>query len=137
MRLQISATPQELRAKRSQLIKALIDQVTAIDPELAEQLEKALPRKEPELKYKVLQQLKQKTTSRYQKTLIDMVSDIEDVLEGTTPDAAKSEHPYLEKAVVDFFTKGDVFLDNSSFVRSHNLDLRKKVFVVLVFKLFV
>jgi hypothetical protein len=75
------ASPLELQEKRDQLVKALIEQFQLLDPDLSEVLEKALPHKEPALKYRAMEQLRKKTREEYVKTLDKMVAAIGEVLD--------------------------------------------------------
>jgi len=80
MRLQLEATPQELNEKGDELIKALVRELYPTSPELAENLEKALPKKEPVLKYRALRDIHKITKEEYEKTLERMHLDISRVL---------------------------------------------------------
>lgn len=92
MKLRLEAAgPDEIRAKSHELLKALREQLVEIDPELAEALEKALPRKEQELKYPALRDLQKITTEEYDRTLTRMLADIARVL--AQAPASKSERP--------------------------------------------
>lgn len=81
MRFTLEASPGELPRKRDALIKALVDEFGRIDPDLAESLEKALPPREPELKFRVLQELKAKTVAEYERLTKRMLADIGKVLD--------------------------------------------------------
>ena len=82
MKLRLEAdSPEEVRAKSRELIKALRDELAEAAPEVAEALEKALPRKEQELKYPVLRTLQKKTSEEYDRTLTRMLLDIGRVLD--------------------------------------------------------
>lgn len=76
MRLQIEAEPNELEEKPVELVKALFEVVQSFAPELADQLSKALPRKEPELKYPVLRELQKRTAEAYSKHMQKMLKEI-------------------------------------------------------------
>ena len=81
MKLRLEATPDELREKSGSLLKALHAAVVEVDPVAAEPLEKALPRKEPELKYRVLRELKDRTSAEYERILKNMTKEIGKVLD--------------------------------------------------------
>lgn len=97
MRLALDTTPQEYWLKRDTLIKALVDRIGQFDPELAETLEKALPAKEPELKYKAMQELHDQTAVEYSKMLKRMTADITEVLKS----GKQRYHKPLKKAEGD------------------------------------
>lgn len=80
MKLQLDATPEELRDKGPDLIKAITNLLAEHNPEIAEALEKALPQKEKELKYPVLQHLHDESTKAYLRLTGLMIGDIEKVL---------------------------------------------------------
>jgi hypothetical protein len=63
------------------LLKALSSALESAAPELAEQLLKALPHREPNLKYPVLQALHGRMAAEYERTLARMLTDIGRVLE--------------------------------------------------------
>ncbi len=90
MRLRLDATPEELKDKGPELVKALANEVKDANPELAHNLEKALPKKEPALKYKALRDLHQGNRKVYRTTLDSMVDGIQDIL----------ENPKLQKAKI-------------------------------------
>jgi hypothetical protein len=92
MRLFLEATPEEYTERRQDLIKAMVRQFGEFDDELAELLEKALPHKEPSLKYKVLQQMFTATRKEYEARAGLMIKDIMEVLNRST------EVTYLKKA---------------------------------------
>lgn len=107
MRLSVEATPKELEEKGEQLIRALVEAVSPFSLDLAENLEKALPEKEPALKYRVLRDLHEHTKVEYRKTLDKMVAAIGRVLTeaGRTPMFDKSERWAtidLEKSELEF-----------------------------------
>lgn len=81
MRLHLEATPEELGTKADELIKALVDEFHVADPDFAERLEKALPPKEPSLKYPVLRELHKQTSDAYNQMLKDMLGAIGEVLD--------------------------------------------------------
>lgn len=81
MRFRLEASPGELPQKRDALIKALVDEFGRLDPDLAESLEKALPPREPELKFRVLQELRDKTVTEYERLTKRMLTDIGKVLD--------------------------------------------------------
>ena len=81
MRLQLEATPAELWTKGSALLEELAKAFADINPDLAEALEKALPPKEQDLKFRALQGLKAVTTEEYDRMLKRMLGDIGKVLD--------------------------------------------------------
>jgi GGDEF domain-containing protein/GNAT superfamily N-acetyltransferase len=80
MRLSLETTPTELEAKGEQLIRALMDAVSPLSPELAESLEKSLPEKAPSLKYRALRDIHNQTKEAYRGTLAKMTEAIGKVL---------------------------------------------------------
>lgn len=83
MRLSLEATPQELEEKSGDLIKAVAEIIEPVDPDMSEALTKALPRKEPVLKYPVLRELQRRTQAAYEVMLDAMLKDIGKVLDQT------------------------------------------------------
>lgn len=81
MKLKITATPNELAEKSEQLVRQVSALLRYANPELSESLEKALPTKEPVLKYPVLQELLQITQDSYEKHLKLMLDEIGKVLD--------------------------------------------------------
>jgi hypothetical protein len=81
MRLRLEAGPDELRDRGDDLIKALVESLYPVNPELAEKLEKALPHKQEQLKYPVLQELAKKTQEEYERQLNLMNKEIGKVLD--------------------------------------------------------
>jgi len=92
MKLHLEATSEELAVKASKLAKAVTDLIRPADPELAESLEKALPKKEQELKSPVLRGLQQATEELYAKQVQAMLKEIGKVLD---QGLAKEEGPGL------------------------------------------
>lgn len=83
MRVKVEATVEELEQRGDELVKALADQLWAFNPDLSEQLEKAVAKATGDpLQFKVLRQLTAQTTAEYQRQLKGMVDDIMAVLEG-------------------------------------------------------
>lgn len=112
MRLNLEATPTELAEKGEDLIRALMETVTPFSLELAESLEKALPEKRPNLKYKALREIHARTKDEYRKTLARMTEAINRVLTeaGSEPVFNKSEvwtACDLEKAELDWIADCD------------------------------
>ena len=95
MRLQLEATPAELREKREQLIRALMEQVAPFDSELADSLEKALPPKKVALRFRPLRELHEKTTIEYERTLTRMIDAIHKVI---TRAGKNPSHEIMSKA---------------------------------------
>lgn len=96
MRVQLDATPQELSEKGEELIKALVRELAPVSPELAESLEKALPEKEPALKYRALRDIHKITKEEYAKTLERIHLDIAKVLSEAVENTSVGQ--VLEKA---------------------------------------
>lgn len=84
MRLLFVADPAEYAERRDQFVERLAKSFASIDPQLSQILEKALPRKEPELKFKVLRDLHKTTAQAYQKQVQSMLTDIGKVLDQST-----------------------------------------------------
>lgn len=82
MRLFIEGTPEEFSEKHEELVKALSAQLEHVSPDLVEVLEKALPNKEPALKFRAMEQLRKRTSAMYRDTLDAMLKDIAKVLDG-------------------------------------------------------
>ena len=95
MRLLVDATPEELRAKRAALLTELAKAISPVDGEMADALLKALPKKEQDLKFPVLQEIAKRTQEAYQEHLQAMLDEIADVL-GRSTDTTSG---VLEKAV--------------------------------------
>jgi hypothetical protein len=81
VRLRLEATPAELWTKGTALVEELAKAFSGVNAELADILEKALPPKEHQLKYPVLQELSDRTTKEYEATLKRMLVDIGKVLD--------------------------------------------------------
>jgi hypothetical protein len=79
MKLQLDATPEELATKGPILIKALAERIAPHNPDLAENLDKAL-RKESPLKYPTLRDLHEASSDAYQRQSLEMIADIDRVL---------------------------------------------------------
>jgi hypothetical protein len=88
MRFRLEAKPGELAQKRDALVKALVDEFGRLDPDLAESLEKALPPKESELKFRVLQELRSQFLEEYERQTKLMLAEIGKVLDRTMTGAA-------------------------------------------------
>jgi hypothetical protein len=84
MRLRLEATPEELREKGEALIGELAKSLAPLDPDLAQSLEKALPRKEQGLKFPVLREIAKRQGEAYDKLLKRMLKDIGKVLDRST-----------------------------------------------------
>ena len=93
MKLLFEAAPEDYHARRDEFVKALTDGVSAFDPQLADVLEKALPPHEPNLKWRVLQDLHKQTTKQYQARVQAMLADIDNVLERSFQKAEGDEPP--------------------------------------------
>lgn len=81
MKFRLEATPAELWQKGTALVEELVKAFSGLNPDLAERLEKALPPKEQELKYPVLQGLRAITTKEYEATVKRMLGEIGKVLD--------------------------------------------------------
>lgn len=81
MRFRLEATPDELLEKSDQLLEALHDAVAEVAPDAADRLEKALPRKESDLKFPVLRELAKRTSTEYERLTGSMLKEIGKVLD--------------------------------------------------------
>jgi ppGpp synthetase/RelA/SpoT-type nucleotidyltranferase/predicted ABC-type ATPase len=88
MRLLVDATPEELRDKRAALLTELAKAVSSVDGELADALLKALPSKEQDLKFPVLQEIAKRTQKAYQEHLQAMLDEIGEVLSRSTDETS-------------------------------------------------
>lgn len=100
MRLQLTATPEELEEKGPALVKALAQRLSVYDPELGDALIKAAKVRDPKsdladdnLQYRVLRELKDQTTREYKRQLKGMLEDIAGVLDGKTLRKAFGDPP--------------------------------------------
>lgn len=92
MQFDLRAGPGELARKGAQLVEALIKAFAFEAPALAQALEKALPAKEPVLKYKVLQDLHEREGKAYKAMLEAMNREVLAVLQ---------EKPEVRKSLVE------------------------------------
>lgn len=114
MRLLFVARPEEYEANRLQFLDQLYKSFLGFDPIVAEYLEKALPPKEPELKWKVLQDLHKRSKAIYQDQMAALVLDIGKVLDGASgvrlkkavDDVADPYTAWLAQFDVDELAKG-------------------------------
>jgi hypothetical protein len=90
VRLRLEANPEELRDKGVALVQALASALFPAHPELAEQLNKALPKPKPSLKYPVLRELHRRTATAYRKQLDTMLREIGEVLDEAASGVTKS-----------------------------------------------
>ncbi len=81
MRLRIEATPDELADKSELLVKALVDTLAPVAPDLAERLEKAIPKDIPKLRQPALREIHEITRKAYEARLKWMIKDIGKVLD--------------------------------------------------------
>jgi hypothetical protein len=82
MRVDIQATPAELRAKSGDLVKALANALRTADPDLAERLEKAQEaRPVVTLRAPVMRELQMKTQAAYDAMLQVMLADVFQVID--------------------------------------------------------
>ena len=106
MRVRLEATPQELADKGAALIKALVVELYPVSEELAENLEKALPAKEPALKYKALRDIHRITKEEYQKTLervhLDIAKVLSEAADATSVGQTLEKGESLEKSMGPF-----------------------------------
>jgi len=91
MKFRLEATQDELRAKAPALLERLSKAFEYSCPEISEALEKALPAKESELKYRALRDIKDRTDAAYDAMLAAMLRDIGKVLDRAVTDVRKSE----------------------------------------------
>lgn len=94
MRLELQASPEEIREKSGQLLERLGEMLSSEVPEIAEMLEKALPKKEQELKYPLLQELAARTRELYAHQLDLMLQEIADVVIGGIGAAEEEGEPF-------------------------------------------
>jgi hypothetical protein len=97
----LEATPDELQGKGTELVQVLADALFPANPELAEQLERALPRPEPSLKYPVLRELHARTAAVYRKQIDAMLREIGEVLDEAASGVTKSLVNDHTKAVAE------------------------------------
>lgn len=114
MKLTIEGTQEELQEKREQLLKALVDEFRTLDPELATILQKAIPRREPQLKFRVLRQLHEQTKTAYKEQLQKLVDDIEAVL-NTEPVQGKKVTPKPER--MEKISKAKVSKEEANYIQ--------------------
>lgn len=81
MRLVIETTQDELAEKSEDLVKAIAGILSDVAPELAERLEKAIPKGVPKLSQPALRRIHEITRKEYGARLKWMVRDIEKVLD--------------------------------------------------------
>jgi hypothetical protein len=100
MRLQLTATPEELEEKGPDLIKALAQRLDAYDPDLSDALIKAAKVRDPKsdladdnLQFRVLREIKEQTTREYKRQLRGMLEDIGEVLDGRSLRKAFGDPP--------------------------------------------
>mgnify|MGYP001815580987 CR=1 FL=1 len=85
MKLHIEGTPEEFADKSETLTKAFIDSLREHSPELAESLEKALPKPQVKLRNKMMQELHERTRTEYRRVCERIVKDVGKVLEKGAP----------------------------------------------------
>lgn len=81
MKVLVEGGPEEFRDKAEALVKALSEKFSDVGIDLADELRKARLHREPNLKYRVLQQLRKVTGDEYQRTIERMVAEINEVLD--------------------------------------------------------
>lgn len=84
MRLTLEATPGELRARGSALVRELSERVRPHAPDLAAQLQKAADAPEPmvkEMRHQTLQDSREQVGALYRRQLALMVDEIGQVLD--------------------------------------------------------
>jgi predicted GNAT family N-acyltransferase len=110
MKLQIDATPEELVEKADSLVESIGEFLRPIAPDISEILEKALPRKESELKFPVLRELQKRTEVLYEQQLEAMLKDIGKVLNQSKTKKSLDDSD-LEKAGPYIGPKGGKWAD--------------------------
>lgn len=98
MKLRLDGDPNELRTKGPELIKALVSVVSEHNPELADLLEKALPKPTPRLHYTVPRHIQEASEKAYSRYMDKMIGAIAKVLQ---PDVEKSMTYDYTKPVAD------------------------------------
>jgi hypothetical protein len=83
VRLILDADPQELRDKSLQLVSTLAKAIRFDAPDLADLLFKALPPKEPQLRFRALRQLHEITAVAYKDQVQKMLADIHKILDSS------------------------------------------------------
>jgi hypothetical protein len=110
MRLELQATPEEIREKSGQLLERLGELLGDGIPEFTDALEKALPAKEPALKYPVLRELAVRTRDLYQGQIEKMLREISEVINESVA-FQKSGEEDLEKGGLFIGPKGGKWAD--------------------------
>ena len=85
MRFEFQADVREYWARRDQLVKALAHEFGRFDGELAELLEKALPQKEPQLKWRALRDVQKQLKDAYAQQIKLMLAEVGHVLDRSAP----------------------------------------------------
>lgn len=93
MRLRIEATPDELAEKSEALVRALADTLGPVAPDIAEQLEKALPKSAAKMIQPALREIHEVTRKAYDARLKWMLKDIGKVLDGAVLTKAEGDEP--------------------------------------------
>lgn len=91
MRIKIAGTYQEFAEKSEDVIKALAENLYPINPDIAEILEKAIPRKESGIHLKVVKDIKAKADQEYSVMLERMKADIGKVLDRSVAKKSDSD----------------------------------------------
>jgi predicted phage tail protein len=112
--LKLDATVSELKQKGPALLEELAKAFSEVRPDLSEALEKALPTKEVQLKYRALRELKTKTDKAYRETLDAMLKDIGRVLDRAVVGVSKSLDAVEDK--LESMEKGEP--DTQEMIRS-------------------
>lgn len=102
MRFRLEADEAELSEKGERFVAELAKSLFPACPELSELLEKALPAKDPELRYPVLRELKALMHGEYTATLERMRHDVECVLSQSDSEAQKSEVPIADSDLITY-----------------------------------
>lgn len=112
MRFRLNATPKELAEKSGKLVEELSELFQFDAPDLAESLEKALPAKEPELKYPVLRELQAKTAKLYREHMDQMLQAIGKVLDQGLGKSLEHDHtkPVADKDAVAYQRAREVLI---------------------------
>ncbi len=111
MRLELQATPEEIREKSGQLLERLGELLSGDVPEFTDALEKALPAKEQELKYPVLRELAAKSRELYAHQVDRMIREIAEVIDEAVDIQKSMEADFLEKGGPYIGPKGGKWAD--------------------------
>lgn len=127
MRIRVDATPEELGAKSSEMVKSIEALLRPVNPEMADALEKAIPYKEKELKFPVLRELQKRTETAYEKQMALMIKDIGKVLDKSMGKSLDDTN--LEKAGPFIGPRGGKWADAAHTIPWKETKPRKMSFV--------